>query len=184
MKIIATSRSLHGTGASRRMRNSGVTPAVVYGAADAATSIEIEHNSLFHALRKEGVRYSVLDLEIDGTVEQVLVRDVQVHPFKPMILHVDFQRVKADEPITFKVPLKFVGGETSPAVKVGGQRIKAAVFNVKITCLPKDLPNAVEVDVSKLEPSQAFKASQLALPAGVTLVLGKQKDITLAAAGK
>ena len=82
------------------------------------------------------------------------------------------------------MPLKFVGGETSPAVKIGGQRIKAAVFNVKITCLPKDLPNAVEVDVSKLEPSQAFKASQLALPAGVTLVLGKQKDITLAAAGK
>ena len=184
MKITANSRALHGTGASRRMRREGKVPGVVYGSSGAALSIELDHNTLFHALRKEGVRYSVLDLEIDGAVEQVLVRDVQVHPFKPMILHVDFQRVKADEAITFKVPLKFVGGETSPAVKVGGQRIKAAVFNVKITCLPKDLPNAIEVDVSKLEPSQAFKASQLVLPAGVSLVLGKQKDITLAAAGK
>ena len=101
-----------------------------------------------------------------------------------MILHVDFQRVQADQPIFVKVPLKFVGGESSPAVKIGGQRIKAAVFNVKIACLPKDMPSALTVDVSKLEPSQAVKASDLPLPAGVTLVLGKQKDITLAVAGK
>ena len=184
MKIIATSRSLHGTGASRRMRNSGHTPGVVYGAAAAATSIELEHNSLFHALRKEGVRHSVLDLELDGTVEQVIVRDVQVHPFKPMILHVDLQRVQANEPIFVKVPLKFVGGEHSPAVKIGGQRVKAAVFNVKIACLPKDLPSVLTIDASKLEPGQAIKASQLTLPEGVSLVLGKQKDITLAVAGK
>lgn len=184
MKIIATTRSLHGTGASRRSRIAGVTPAVVYGSGDAATSIQIDHNTLFHAMRKEGVRNSILDLEIDGTVEQVLVRDVQVHPFKPLILHVDFQRVKADEMITVKAPLKFIGAEKSPAVKVGGQRVKAAVFNVKITCLPKDLPQAIEVDVSTLEPSQSIKSSQLVLPAGVTVVLGKQKDVTLAAAGK
>lgn len=184
MKITATTRSLHGTGASRRMRIAGTTPGVVYGGAAAATSIELEHNGLFHALRKEGVRYSVLDLEIDGAAEQVILRDVQVHPTKPMILHVDFQRVQADQAITVKVPLKFVGGETSPAVKIGGQRIKAAVFNVRIACLPKDLPSVLTVDVSKLEPSQAVKASELALPAGVTLVLGKQKDITLAVAGK
>ena len=184
MKIIATSRSLHGTGASRRMRNSGVTPAVVYGAADAATSIEIEHNSLFHALRKEGVRYSVLDLELDGAVEQVIVRDVQVHPFKPMVLHIDLQRVNADEAVVAKVPLKFVGGENSPAVKLASQRVRPAVFNLKIAALPKDLPSALTVDVSKIEAGQAVKASQLALPEGVSLVLGKQKDITLATAGK
>lgn len=184
MKIVAKSRSLHGTGASRRMRNNGMTPGVVYGAADAATSVELEHNSLYHALRKEGVRHSVLDLELDGAVEQVIVRDVQVHPFKPMILHVDFQRVKADEAVVAKVPLKFLGGENSPAVKIGGQRVKAAVFYVKVSSLPKDLPNVINVDVSKLEPSQAVKASQLVLPEGVTLVLGKQKDITLAVAGK
>ena len=184
MKIIANSRALHGTGASRRMRFAGQTPGVVYGAAAAATSIEIDHNSLYHALRKEGVRYSVLDLELDGAVEQVILRDVQVHPFKPMILHVDLQRVQADQAITFKIPLKFVGGEQSPAVKIGGQRIKAAVFSVKVSCLPKDLPSVLNIDVSKTEPSQSIKASEIVLPAGVTLVLGKQKDITLAAAGK
>ena len=184
MKIVATTRSLHGTGASRRMRIAGTTPAVIYGAAAAAQSVEIEHNGLFHALRKEGVRHSVLEIEVDGTSEQVIVRDVQVHPTKPMILHVDFQRVQADQAITVKIPLKFVGGESSPAVKIGGQRVKAAVFNVKIACLPKDLPSVLLVDASKLEPSQAIKASELALPAGVTLVLGKQKDITLAVAGK
>ncbi len=184
MKIVATTRSLHGTGASRRMRNNGQTPGVVYGSGGAATSIELEHNPLFHALRKDGVRYSVLDLELDGTVEEVVLRDVQVHPFKPMVLHVDLQRVNDKETITVKVPLKFVGGETSPAVKLSGQRVKAAVFNVKISCLPKDLPNALIVDASKLEAGQAIKASELVLPAGVNLVLGKQKDITLAVAGK
>lgn len=184
MKIIATTRSTHGTGASRRMRHNGQTPGVIYSSGGAATSIELEHNPLFHALRKDGVRHSVLDLELDGTTEQVILRDVQVHPFKPMILHVDLQRVQADEKITVKIPLKFVGGEKSPAVKVAGQRVKAAVFNVKITCLPKDLPNALIVDASKLEASQAIKASELVLPEGVTLVLGKQKEITLAVAGK
>ena len=170
MKITANSRALHGTGASRRMRRDGKVPGVVYGSSGAALSIELEHNALYHALRKEGVRHSVLDLELDGTVEQVIVRDVQVHPFKPMVLHIDLQRVAADEKVTVKVPLKFVGGENSPAVK--------------IAALPKDLPSALTVDVSKIEAGQAVKASQLALPEGVSLVLGKQKDITLATAGK
>lgn len=184
MKIIATTRSLHGTGASRRSRIAGVTPAVVYGSGDAATSIQIDHNTLFHAMRKEGVRNSILDLEIDGAVEQVLVRDVQVHPFKPMVLHIDLQRVSADEQVTVKVPLKFVGGESSPAVKIASQRVRPTVFNLKVAASAKNLPNVLTVDCSKLEASQAIKASELALPEGVTLVLGKQKDITLATAGK
>lgn len=184
MKIIANSRSVHGTSASRRMRTDGKVPGVVYGAGNAALSIELEHNSLYHALRKEGVRYSVLDLELDGAVEQVIVRDVQVHPFKPQVLHIDLQRVKADEKVVIKVPLKFVGGENSPAVKLASQRIRPAVFSLKVTALPKDLPNVLTVDTSKIEAGQAIKASQLPLPEGVTLVLGKQKDITLATAGK
>ncbi len=184
MKITAISRALHGTGASRRMRRDGKVPGVVYGTTGAALSIELEHNALYHALRKEGVRYSVLDLELDGTVEQVIVRDVQVHPFKPMVLHIDLQRVSADEQIVVKVPLKFVGGESSPAVKLASQRVRPAVFNLKVSATPKNLPSALTVDCSKLEASQAVKASQLALPEGVSLVLGKQKDITLATAGK
>ena len=184
MKITANSRALHGTGASRRMRRDGQVPGVVYGASGAALSIELDRNALFHALRKEGVRYSVLDLELDGAVEQVIVRDVQVHPFKPQVLHIDLQRVNANEAVIAKVPLKFVGGENSPAVKLASQRIRPAVFNLRVSALPKDLPSVLVVDASKLEASQAIKASQLTLPEGVTLVLGKQKDITLATAGK
>ncbi len=117
MQFAATTRAQQGTGASRRMRFTGKTPAIVYGAGEQPQMIELDHNTIFHALKKEAFHSSVLDLDVDGKTTKVVLRDVQYHPFKPQILHVDFQRVDAKTRIEMKVPLHFEGTENSPAVK-------------------------------------------------------------------
>ena len=184
MKLVAFERAKQGTGASRRLRRADKVPGIVYGGGKDATVIELDHNDIFHKLRLEAFHASVLDMDLDGKAEQVLLRDVQMHAWKQNVLHVDFQRVDPSKKIHMKVPLHFVNAEISPGVKLSSGIVSHIINELEIACLPKDLPNALIVDASKLEAGQAIKASELVLPAGVSLVLGKQKDITLAVAGK
>ena len=170
MKVIAFERSLQGTGASRRLRNAGKTPAIVYGAGNEPQLIEIDHNALFHALKKEAFHASILDLEIAGKSEQVLLRDVQYHPFKQLILHVDFQRVDAKQKLHTKVPLHFLNPEISPAVKLSAAIVSHIFTEIEITCLPANLPEFIAIDLSKLVVGHSIHVKDIALPVGVALV--------------
>ncbi len=170
MKVVATTRSTQGTGASRRLRRTGKVPGIVYGSTDQPVSIELDHNDLFHALRKEAFHSSILDLEIDGSAaSSVLLRDVQMHPFKQQVLHIDFQRVAANTQIHVRVPLHYINAETSPAVKVSANVISHVMNDIEVTCLPKDLPEFIEIDLGELEAQGAIHVSDLKLPEGVTV---------------
>jgi large subunit ribosomal protein L25 len=176
MKVIANKRVAQGTGASRRLRVSGKVPGIIYGGATAPVSIEIEHNPLFHALRKEKFHASILDMELDGSGERVLLRDFQMHPYKPQVLHIDFQRVAEDQPVQLRVPLHFVGAENSPAVKLSAAIIGHVISEVEISCLPRALPEFIEVDLSGLTAQQTVHASDLKLPEGVSIVRRGKDD--------
>jgi large subunit ribosomal protein L25 len=170
MKIVAFERNLQGTGASRRLRISGKTPGIVYGASAEPELIELDHNALWHALKKEVFHSSILDLEVAGKSQQVLLRDVQYHPFKQLVLHVDFQRVDAKKKLHTKVPLHFMNQETNPAVKLGGAVISHVVNEIEVECLPGNLPEFVEVDLATIEAGQTLHAKDIVLPKGVALV--------------
>jgi len=176
MKVVAFERSVQGTGASRRLRNSGKTPGIVYGSKEQAAVIELDHNALFHALRKEAFHSSILDLEIGGKTQQVLLRDYQMHPFKPLVLHIDFQRVSATEKVHMRVPLHFTNAEISAAVKLQGAAISHIITELEISCLPADLPGFIEVDLSKIEVGHSIHAKDIALPKGVALVLHLEQE--------
>ena len=181
MKVIATSRELQGTGASRRLRRAGKVPGIVYGGTDAPTQIELDHNNLFHALRKEVFHSSILELELDGKgATSVLLRDVQMHPFKQQVLHVDFQRVAADQKIHMKVPLHFVNAEISPAVKLASNVVSHVMNDIEVTCLPKDLPEFIEIDLANLEAGGTVHVSDLKLPAGVSLTAAPEDVVASA----
>lgn len=179
MKVVAFPRSLQGTGASRRLRNAGQTPGIVYGGEAAPVNIALDHNALFYALKKEAFHSSILDLEIDGKTQQVLLRDFQIHAFKPLVLHVDFQRVDANRKITMHIPVHFVGGDVAPALKNDGV-VNHAVTELEISCLPKDLPEFISVDLSGLNVGDAIHLHDLKLPAGVEAVTSE--NITIATA--
>ncbi|ANJ00507.1 50S ribosomal protein L25/general stress protein Ctc [Polynucleobacter wuianus] len=176
MKVVAFERSVQGTGASRRLRNSGKTPGIVYGSKDPALVIELDHNALFHALRKEAFHSSILDLEIAGKTQKVLLRDYQMHPFKPLVLHIDFQRVSATEKVHMRVPLHFTNAETSAAVKLQGAVVSHILNDIEVSCLPADLPEFIEVDLSKIEVGHSVHAKDLTLPKGVSLVLHVEQE--------
>ena len=176
MKVVAFERSVQGTGASRRLRNSGKTPGIIYGGKDAVAVIELDHNALFHALRKEAFHSSILDLEIGGKAQKVLLRDYQMHPFKPLVLHIDFQRVSATEKVHMRVPLHFINADTSSAVKLQGAVVSHISTDLEVSCLPADLPEFIEVDLSKIEVGHGIHAKDLALPKGVTLVLHVEQE--------
>jgi large subunit ribosomal protein L25 len=180
MKVIAFPRKEQGTGASRRLRNAGQTPAIVYGGTAAPLNIALDHNALYHALKKEAFHSSILDLEIEGKVEQVLLRDFQVHAYKQLVLHVDFQRVDASQKIHVKVPLHFVNADISPAVKQSSAVISHVLTELDISCLPKDLPEFVSVDLSTLEAGHSIHLADLKLPNGVAAV--SQENLTVATA--
>ena len=183
MKVIAFARKEQGTGASRRLRIAGQTPGIIYGGTSAPVSITLDHNALYHALKKETFHSSILDLEVDGKVEQVLLRDFQMHAFKQLVLHADFQRIDAAQKIHVKVPLHFVNAEVSPAVKLSAGIISHVLADLDITCLPKDLPEFVEVDLSTIEVGHSIHLSDLKLPKGVTAVVhGGQDNPTVATA--
>ena len=181
MKVIASSREAQGTGASRRLRRTGKVPGIVYGGTDAPLNIELDHNNLFHALRKEVFHSSILDLEIDGkAATSVLLRDVQMHPFKQQVLHIDFQRVAADKLIHVRVPLHFVNVETSPAVKLSANVVSHVMNDIEVICLPKDLPEFIEIDLANLEAGGTVHVSDLKLPAGVSVTPSAEEVVASA----
>jgi large subunit ribosomal protein L25 len=180
--LTATSRKDEGKGASRRLRRTGQVPAVVYGDHKEPQSIQLEHNTVFLASAHEWFYSAILDLSVDGAVQKVLLRDLQRHPFRPQILHLDFQRISENEAITVKVPLHFLNQEKSPAGKTSGVVITHELNEVEISCLPKDLPEFLEVDLSNLKEGDVVHLSELKLPAGVSipeLRLGKEHDLAL-----
>lgn len=179
MKVVAFARTQQGTGASRRLRNAGQTPGIIYGGAAAPELIALDGNALFHALKKEAFHGSILDLELDGKVQKVLLRDFQMHAYKQLVLHADFQRVDASQPIHTKVSLHFVNAEVSPAVKLSGAIVSHVLNELEVSCLPGQLPEFITVDLSTLEAGQSIHVSQLKLPEGVTIVAHGQ-DQTVA----
>ncbi|GAA4424388.1 50S ribosomal protein L25/general stress protein Ctc [Acidovorax lacteus] len=182
MQFVAFERAKQGTGASRRLRNGGKTPGIVYGGAAAPQLIEVDHNALWHALKKEAFHSSVLDMELAGQTSKVLLRDVQYHPFKQLVLHVDFQRVDEKTKLHMKVPLHFSGAEESPAVKVDKCMVNPIVNELDVSCLPSDLPEFIAVDLSKLEKGSSLHLKDIKLPKGVTAVVrGSQKNPALVA---
>jgi large subunit ribosomal protein L25 len=182
ISFTATARGPQGTSASRRLRRTGRTPGIVYGADVAALNIELDHNDLWHALKKEDFHSSILTMSFEGKEAQVLLRDVQYHPFKPMVLHIDFQRVDPNKKIHMKVPLHFSGAENSPAVKVGKGIVSHVVNELEVSCLPKDLPHFIAVDLSNLQVGASIHVNDVALPAGVSVVTGRQHNPVLATA--
>jgi large subunit ribosomal protein L25 len=180
MKVVATTRNAQGTSASRRLRHAGKVPGVLYGGKGDAVAIEVEHNPLFHSLRRERFHASILDMELDGKNEQVLLRDFQMHPYRQLVLHIDFQRVAADQPVHMRVPLHFTGQEQSPAVKESGAVVGHVLSEVDISCLPKDLPEFIEVDLSALKATDTIKVLDLKLPQGVKAVVrGKENPVVV-----
>jgi len=171
MKFVAFERSKQGTGASRRLRLSGRAPGIVYGGSHAPQTIELDHNALWHALKKESFHSSILDMELNGKSTQVLLRDVQYHPFKPLILHVDFQRVDANKPLHMKVPLHYSGQENSPAIKLDKCLVNIVANELDISCLPADLPEFISVDLSELKKGTSLHVNDLKLPKGVSAVV-------------
>ncbi|WP_198120520.1 50S ribosomal protein L25/general stress protein Ctc [Massilia rhizosphaerae] len=179
MKVVAFARTQQGTGASRRLRNAGQTPGIIYGGAAAPELIALDGNALFHALKKEAFHGSILDLELDGKTQKVLLRDFQMHAYKQMVLHADFQRVDASQPVHTKVTLHFINAEISPAVKLSGAIVSHVLNELEVSCLPEQLPEFITVDLSTLEAGQSIHVSQLNLPEGVTVVAHGQ-DQTVA----
>jgi large subunit ribosomal protein L25 len=181
IEIKAEPRSLQGTGASRRLRRESKVPGILYGAGKDAQPIQLDHKELFFKLKMESFHASILDMELGADKMQVLLRDYQMHPFKQMILHADFQRVAADRKIHMKVPLHFKNGDIAPGVKVAGGAVQHIVNDIDITCLPKDLPEFIEVDLSELQAGHSIHVSGMKLPAGVeSTKLNKGDDITVA----
>ena len=181
MQFAATTRAQQGTGASRRMRFTGKTPGIVYGAGEQPQLIEMDHNAIFHALKKEVFHSSVLDLDIDGNTTKVVLRDVQYHPFKQQILHVDFQRVDETTKIEMRVPLHFEGVENSPAVKEDKCTVTPLIHELAVVCMPAHLPEHIVVDLSGLTVKSALGLNNLTkMPYGVkAMVRGSNKNPAL-----
>lgn len=181
MQFAATTRAQQGTGASRRMRFTGKTPGIVYGAGEQPQLIEMDHNAIFHALKKEVFHSSVLDLDIDGNTTKVVLRDVQYHPFKQQILHVDFQRVDETTKIEMRVPLHFEGVENSPAVKEDKCTVTPLIHELAVVCMPAHLPENIVVDLSGLTVKSALGLNNLTkMPYGVKAVVrGSNKNPAL-----
>lgn len=185
MKIVAFKRDEQGTGASRRLRNEGMTPGIIYGGKKESVNIKLDHNALWHAIANESFHASIHELEVDGVVDQVVLRDFQMHAFKQIVLHVDFQRVIQDEMVTVKVPLRFENAANSPAVKLGGARVNEVMKTLEITCLPKDVPEFIAVDLSSIAPKETVFLESVTLPEGVTAAgMGKRKPVASATKAK
>jgi large subunit ribosomal protein L25 len=179
MKFTAYARELQGTGASRRLRVAGKVPGIVYGAGEPA-SIELDHNALYHALKKEAFHSSILEMELGGKVDKVVLRDVQMHPWKQLVQHVDFQRVDNTTRITKKVPLHFVNEAESQAVKFDKCLINHVATELEIECLAVNLPEFLTVDLGGLSKGQSLHVNDLKLDAGIKVVLHGRKNPVIA----
>lgn len=182
IEFTAFARSTEGRGASRRMRRTGKAPGIVYGGKAAPTPIELDHNALIHALRNETFHASILTMKLDGGATKVLLRDVQMHPFRNEVLHVDFQRIDENRKIHMKVPLHFVNAEVSPAIKTQGAIISHVRTEIDVTCLPKDLPEFIEVDLSELDTGHSLHVSAVKMPDGVVVASTGKIDPVVATA--
>ena len=179
--IDAQPRSDEGKGASRRLRRQGLVPGIIYGGETAPEMISLVHNELIQHLEHEAFYSHILTVNVDGKGEQVILKDMQRHPAKPFVMHVDFQRVSAKKKLKTNVPLHFVGENVAPVVKMGGA-VSHHVTDVEITCLPKDLPEYIEVDMSAMEIGDAVHLSEVKLPEGVeipALAQGPEQDLVV-----
>jgi large subunit ribosomal protein L25 len=182
-EFTAFARTLQGTGASRRLRHAAKVPGIVYGGEAKPEMIELDHNALWHALKREEFHSSILSMTLGAAKTQVLLRDVQYHPFKQQITHIDFQRIEANKKLHMKVPVHFVNQDISPAVKLSAAIVNHVLADVEITCLPKDLPRFIEVDLKDLKAGESVHAKDVTLPPGVALVFhGRNKDAVFATA--
>ena len=179
MKFVAFERAKNGTGASRRLRITGRTPGIVYGGTAEPLLIELDHNALWYTLKKEAFHATILDMELNGKESKVLLRDVQYHPFKQQVLHVDFQRVDATTKLTMKVPLHYSGQESSPAVKADACLVNLVITELEVTCLPSQLPEFIAVDLSNLKKGTSLHLEDVKLPAGVVAVTHGKKNPVL-----
>ena len=178
MKFVAFERAMQGTGASRRLRITGRTPGIVYGGTGQPQQIELDHNALWHALKKEAFHSTILDMEINTTTSKVLLRDVQMHPFRQLILHADFQRVEANTKLHMKVPLHYSGEEESQAVKLEHCLVNHVITELDISCLPADLPEFIAVDLGGLKKGASLHLKDVVLPKGVSAVTrGKENPV-------
>jgi len=179
MKFIAFERAKNGTGASRRLRITGRTPGIVYGGNTEPLLIELDHNALWYTLKKEAFHATILDMEINGTESKVLLRDVQYHPYKQQVMHVDFQRVDDNTKLTMKVPLHYSGQETSPAVKADACLVNLVITELEVSCLPSQLPEFIAVDLSNLKKGTSLHLDDITLPTGVVAVTHGKKNPVL-----
>lgn len=179
MKFVAYERTLQGTGASRRLRISSKVPGIVYGAGT-PKMIELDHNALYFALKKEAFHSSLLEMELAGQTEKVLLRDFQMHAWKQIVLHVDFQRVDENTRITKKVPLHFINEENSPAVKTDKCVINHVMTEIEIECLATQLPEHITVDLGEVVKGGTVHTGDIKLPKGIKLVMHGRKNLTIA----
>src|SRR5918995_6531889 len=180
IEIVARKREMQGTGPARRLRRQGRVPGIVYGGEQEPINIELDHKDLYLNLRNERFHASILSLEVAGAKEQVLLRSVTMHPYRPQVEHVDFQRVQKNKKLHMKVPLHFVNAEKSPGVKDQGGVVSHVLNELDISCLPDDLPEFVEVDLGGLAVGNSVHARDLALPKGVELALKKEENPVVA----
>ena len=179
MQFVAFERTKQGTGARRRLRNTGRAPGIVFGGNVAPTTIELDHNALWFALQKETFHASLLDMELNGKTEKVILRDVQYHPFKPQVLHIDFQRIDDKTRLHKKVPLHFEGADKSPAVKDDKCVVNHVVTEIEIECLAVQLPEFISIDLSHAAKGQSIHANDIKLPAGVKIVTHGKPNPTI-----
>jgi large subunit ribosomal protein L25 len=180
IEISARKREMQGTGPARRMRRMGRVPGVLYGGDKNPVNLELDHKDLYLNLRNEKFHASILTLDIGGAKEQVLLRSVSMHPFRPQVQHIDFQRVSKDKKIHMKVPLHFVNAEKSPGVKEQGGVVNHVLNELYIVCFPADLPEFVEVNLEGLAVGKSLHVRELALPKGVELSMHKAENPVIA----
>ena len=174
MKFVAFERAKQGTGASRRLRITGRTPGIVYGGTGEPALIEVDHNALWHAIKKEAFHGSILEMELGGKEHKVLLRDLQMHPFKQQVLHIDFQRVEARTRMTVKVPVHYTGEEESPAIKTENCLISHVLTEMTVSCFPADIPDFIAVDLSGMTKGSSLHVKDVALPKRVKAVVKGQ----------
>jgi large subunit ribosomal protein L25 len=180
IEISARKREAQGTGPARRLRRLGRVPGIIYGGEKGAVNIDLDHKDLYLNLRNERFHASILTLALDGSKEQVLLRSVSMHPYRPQVEHVDFQRVQKDRKLHMKVPMHFTNAEKSPGVKDQGGVVSHVLNEIDITCFPDDLPEFIEVDLGNLSVGNSVHARDLKLPKGVELAIGKAENPVVA----
>lgn len=183
-ELKAQARTLQGSGASRRLRRAGKVPGIIYGGEAAPQAIEIDHNELLLDMKKEAFHASILNIVLGGMKQQVLLRDTQMHAYKLQILHVDFQRVTATEELHLMVPLHFINEDSAPGVKLSGGLVNRVLTEVDVQCLPRNLPEFIEVDVGALEVGESIHLSELKLPKGVKLTHEDDNSLVVGIVGK